>query len=137
MESSPDILAAQDGAFESLFNLAFWNDVQTCYKYNMVLFWNGIDTAKYFVTDPYLSIESAGLMVHKSPIVLEECLRLFSDIEYLDEFFDMSDDFTNMNVWTHLIENVMYNMGDMVKNLIEAKENLDKLSYHAYGVNLG
>jgi hypothetical protein len=64
----------------------------------------------------YLSIESLGLVVHKSPLVWEECMRLVFDIEYLDTIFNLVGDVRNIELWTHIVENVMYNFADMIFN---------------------
>lgn len=50
-------------------NEMFFNDMVFCYNYSAILFWNGVDFFKYIFIDPYLAVESVGLIIHKSPIV--------------------------------------------------------------------
>lgn len=66
---STDIMNTNDGAYEALVNQTIVNDATACYKYSMVLFWDGVDAIKYGFIDPSLSITTVGLMMHKSPII--------------------------------------------------------------------
>ena len=101
------------------------DDALLCYKFNMSIFWNFVDSIKYLITffgdienpsNIYLSIESLGLVIHKSPLVVIECRRLVNDIEYLDTIFEELGDVRNLLLWTHIVENVMYNFGDLMNN---------------------
>ena len=92
----------------------------SCYTYNMVLFWNGVDGFKYaLAANPYLSVESFGLVIHKSPVVAEECYRLYTDFEYVDRILTSFSDIRNLSIWTHLLENIMYNFGDILQNIMK------------------
>lgn len=42
-----------------------------------------------------------------------------------------------MPLYTHLFENIMWNLGDVLKNGIEARKNLEKREYKSYGQNIG
>lgn len=103
----------------------------------MVLFWNGVDTIKYAFIDPLLAVESFGLMIHKSPIVFKECERIMKDIEYLEEQFILLPQFKNLSMWTHLLENVVFNYGDVLQNLKEANESIAEANYTNYGKSIG
>lgn len=114
------------------------NDAVKCYYYNMSVFWNAVDSIKYLIayfgevenpSNIYLSIESVGLVIHKSPIVMEECLRLVSNVEYLDTIFVELSDIRNMGLWTHILENVMYNFGDLMKNIERGRGALNNWAY--------
>ena len=39
-------MEANDGAFGALMNQTMVNDAMACYKYSMVLFWDGVDAVK-------------------------------------------------------------------------------------------
>jgi len=111
------------------------DDAVKCYTYNMVMFWNFVDSIKYLIafigdtentSNIYLSIESLGLVIHKSPLVWEECNRIVFDIEYLDTIFKDIGDVRNLELWTHIIENFIYNFGDMIVNEEIGREILTK-----------
>ena len=132
-----DLIQVYDGAFESFVNLTFWNDAQICSKYNMILFWDGIDTINYAFTDRYLALYTFGLMVHKSPVIYKECYRLVDDMEYIDEIIEDYDQVESIDIYTHLIDNLVWNLGDVLKNIIEARDNLENREYYEYGKNIG
>lgn len=103
----------------------------------MVLFWDGVDAIKYGFTDPGLSATTVGLMVHKSPLIYYQCEMIIDDFNYLDEIFKLFDDVTALDLYTHIFDNVMWNFGDILKNAIEAKSNLEEGDYREYGANIG
>jgi hypothetical protein len=101
------------------------DDAVSCYQYNMSVFWNFVDSIKYFIafvgapdntSNVYLSIESLGLVIHKAPLVWDECIRIVFDIQYLDTLFKELGDVRNLELWTHLVENMMYNFADILHN---------------------
>ena len=101
------------------------DDAVSCYQYNMSVFWNFVDSIKYLIafvgapdntSNVYLSIESLGLVIHKAPLVWDECIKIVFDIEYLDTLFKELGDVRNLELWTHLVENMMYNFADMLHN---------------------
>ena len=126
-----------DGAFEALVNQTIVNDAVACYKYSMVLFWDGVDAIKYGFIDPPLAATTVGLMMHKSPIVYYQCQNVITDIGYIDTIFSLFDDVESFYLYTHLGENIMWNLGDVLKNAVEARENLEIRDYKAYGQNVG
>ena len=130
-------MEANDGAFGALMNQTIANDANACYKYSMVLFWDGIDAIKYGFIDPPLAWTTVGLMMHKSPIVYFQCETLVTDVNYLDTIFKIFDDVSSVELYTHMFENLLWNMGDVLKNSIESRENLDKEEYKLYGENVG
>ena len=85
----------------------------------------------------FVGIESFGLVIHKSPIVWSECMRLVSDVEYLDIIFGLFSDVRNTKAWTHLIENVMFNFGDIMENITQGKRSLALKRWNTYGESLG
>ena len=114
------------------------NDALTCYKYNLSIFWNAVDSVKYLIayfgdvenpSNIYLAVESVGLVIHKAPIVLEECMRLVYDLEYLDTIFEELGDVRNLGLWTHIVENVMYNFGDLMNNEEQGRKALTEWVY--------
>jgi hypothetical protein len=132
-----DLMQVYDGAFESVMNLTFYNDARICWKYQMILFWDGIDTINYSYSDRYLAIYTFGLMMHKSPVIYKECYRLVDDIAYLDEIIEDYDSVESIDIYTHLIDNMIWNLGDVLKNIIEARDNLENRLYYEYGKNIG
>ena len=89
---STDIMNVNDGAFQGLMNQTIMNDARSCYKYSMVLFWDGVDAIKYGFIDPPLAVTTIGLMMHKSPIIYYQCGAVVTDIEYIDTIFKLFDD---------------------------------------------
>ena len=75
--------------------------------------------------------------MHKSPIIYKECYRLVDDITYLDQVVSDYDSGNTINIFTSLIDNLIWNMGDILKNIIEARENLNNRFYFEYGKNVG
>lgn len=75
--------------------------------------------------------------MHKSPIIYKECYRLIDDITYLDQVVSDYDKVASVSIYTGLMENLIWNMGDILKNMIEAQENLNARSYFEYGKNIG
>ena len=114
LRNPDDITSFQDGTFEGLITEVIYKDIATCIKFNLVLFWNGVDTVKYAFFDPYLAIESFGLMIHKSPIVYKECFRVVKDFEYLEAQFLLLPQYKNVQLWTNLLENAIFNYGDVL-----------------------
>jgi len=115
----------------------FLHDIEICYNYSLVVLWNSVDTVKYAFTDPFLAVESFGLIIHKSPIVYNQCYRLFKDLKYIEETFALLLDITSLNLWVHLLENFLFNLGDVWRNMEEAKINLGLGKFEAYGLNIG
>lgn len=132
-----DINSVADGIFEGVTNMLFFDDVMTCYKYNMVLIWNFVDAIKYIFIDPWLAVETVGIIIHKSPVVYGECMRILSDLEHLEEDFSLLDDISSTALWVHLFENLMFNLGDIIKNVQLAPKNLEIGEYYEYGLHIG
>jgi hypothetical protein len=57
-----------------------------------------------------------GLMMHKSSVIYKECYRLVDDIAYLDEIIEDYDSVESIDIYTHLIDNMIWNLGDVLKN---------------------
>lgn len=136
-DQSQNIMEANDGAFEAMMNQTIVNDATACYKYSMVLFWDGVDAIKYGFIDPPLAWTTVGLMIHKSPIVYFQCETIITDINYMDTIFKMFDDVTALEVYTHIFENLLWNSGDVLKNAIESRQNLANEEYELFGENVG
>ena len=58
-------------------------------------------------------------------------------MEYIDSIFKIFDSYTQLAMTVHLLENVMWNLGDVLQNLIEARTNLENKDFKAYGQNAG
>ena len=136
-DNPKEIIESTDGAFLGAMNMVMVFDIMTCYKYSMVLFWNGVDTFKYILFDPWLAIESFGLMIHKSPLVYQQCHLILNDTAYLETTWQTFDNVTSENLWMHLSENFIYNLGDIFRNLIEGREYLAESNFTMYGQSIG
>ena len=99
----------------------FMADATICFNYTMIVLWDGVDSIKYMFIDPTLAVESIGLIIHKMPIVYNECYRLINDEKYTEFVFQLFNGGNDLNLMTHLYENFVYNMGDVIQNLFEAK----------------
>jgi hypothetical protein len=64
-------------------------------------------------------------MMHKAPVIYKECYRLVEDINYLDEIVEDYDSVNSVDIYTSLLDNLVWNLGDVLKNVIEARDNLE------------
>jgi hypothetical protein len=82
----------------------------------MIVFWNFVDMIKYIPIDPFLSIVTLGLILHKTPLVYKNCYYVYLRIVYFDQtLFPMfSSYFTSFTLWAHLVEDIMFNLGDIL-----------------------
>ncbi len=69
--------------------------------------------------------------------MLFECSRLIDDAEFLDEIFHDLDNPKNYSLWTHLGENLIFNMGDIILNIDHSREMLNKRNLTEYGKGIG
>lgn len=126
---------AQDAAFGTLYNVVIGDDIDICWKYTQILGWNFVDALKFFFEFKWeLAVINVGLVIHKSPIVYYECLNILNDLTYIDAMFSLfnAGPFTfNLNI--QIIENLMFNLGDIMYNQGLAKETLVKRDYAAFG----
>ena len=81
------ITNATDGAFKGAIDQMFLEDATVCFNYSVIVLWDGVDAVKYMFIDPILGVESIGLMIHKSPIIYNECSRLIADEKFLEFVF--------------------------------------------------
>jgi len=87
----------------------------------MTLIWNIVEKSMEMFFEGFDLIDGLNeimIVIHKSPIVFKECMRPIADIEYLDTLFLDSFDLRNYNFWIHIIENVLFNSGDIYQNII-------------------
>ena len=64
-------------------------------------------------------------MMHKAPVIYKECYRLVDDINYLDIIIEDYDSVESVDIYTTLLDNLVWNLGDVLKNVIEARDNLE------------
>jgi len=64
-------------------------------------------------------------MMHKAPVIYKECYRLVDDINYLDVIIEDYDSVESVDIYTTLLDNLVWNLGDVLKNVIEARDNLE------------
>jgi hypothetical protein len=60
---------AVDGNLYAFWNSTFGTDIYNCQNYFVIVIWNIVDLVKYAFTDPFLSVVTLGLIIHKSPLV--------------------------------------------------------------------
>lgn len=88
LKNGGEIMQAQDAQFTTLYGTVFGDDIETCFQYSQILLWNSVDAIRYIIQlDPFLSVFTVGLIIHKSPIVFWECSLVIKDLEYIDAIF--------------------------------------------------
>mmetsp|Transcript_32265 Transcript_32265/g.49388 ORF Transcript_32265/g.49388 Transcript_32265/m.49388 type:complete len:213 (-) Transcript_32265:312-950(-) len=128
----------QDGTFDRMMDLAIWNDLSVCYNETLVLFWDGYESLHYFVDgDMRMGIQNMLLVVHESPVVYKECLILMADVSFIDEVFNIFEKIDSVAIWTHLGNNLLYNMADIIRTLMVGRTNLINKDLNAYGKSIG
>ena len=130
-----EIMDVQDAAFGTLYSVAIGEDIAVCLKYTQILGWNFVDAMKFFVELKWeLAIINVGLVIHKSPLVYKQCLLILSDIEYIDAMFTLFNQgpFT-FSLETQIVENLMFNFGDIMYNQILAKDAIAERNYTVFG----
>ena len=113
-----EIMDAQDAAFWTLYTVAIGEDIDVCLKYTQILGWNVVDAVKFFLELKWeLAVINVGLVIHKSPLVYNQCLLILSDFEYIDAMFTLFNEgpFT-FSLDTQIVENLMFNFGDILYN---------------------
>ena len=126
---------AQDAAFGTLYQVVIGEDIDVCWNYTQILGWNLIDAIKFFIEFKWeLAIINVGLVIHKSPIVYFECLLILNDISYIDTMFALfnAGPFT-FNLDIQIIENLMFNLGDILYNEGLARSTLINRNYKGFG----
>ena len=117
LEHSSDISEVSAGVFQGISEQIIMYDVFLCYNYSAVLFWNGLDAIKYAFIDGYLATESFGLIIHKSPLVYNQCYRVITDEKFMEFIFTLYNTYTAKvywNIYFHIFENFAFNMGDVI-----------------------
>ena len=138
LQNPDDISGVADGVFEEMANMLVYDDAFTCYKYNIALLWNARDSLIYALEDDWwLATEQVGLIVHKLPVVWGECVRIVADIEHLENDFYYLDSIGSTQLFIHIFENLMFNLGDIIKNVQLAPERIEAGDYQGYGRNIG
>jgi hypothetical protein len=118
-QNSTQTLDIADGAFYEFYKQIIGKDVEKCFNYCMIVAWNIVDLIKYSYVDPFLATVTAGLIIHKSPVVYRTCNYTIVDISQFDNVTAAlyGDQLSFETVW-HLIENSAFNSGDMMYLLI-------------------
>ena len=73
------------------------------------------------------------MFIHKSPIVARECARLIEDVEFLDKIFKYFDNPKQFGLWSKVLENLMFNTGDIIVNLETSKTDLENRNFTGFG----
>mmetsp|Transcript_2071 Transcript_2071/g.3660 ORF Transcript_2071/g.3660 Transcript_2071/m.3660 type:complete len:185 (+) Transcript_2071:218-772(+) len=121
-----------------MINLAFYDDLMVCYNGSLTLFWDSYTSLIFGLQgDIGESMKKALQMIHKSPVVYKDCSMLFNDVKFLDEIFTIFDQANSVNMYLHIFENLMFNTGDILFNLIEAKKDINNFDYNGLGLTSG
>lgn len=126
---------AQDAAFGTLYQVVIGEDIDVCWKYTQILGWNFVDAIKFFFEFKWeLAVINVGLVIHKSPIVYYECLLILYDLQYIDAMFTLFNQgpFT-FDINSQIVENLMFNLGDILYNQGQAKQALIDRDYAGFG----
>jgi hypothetical protein len=76
---------AIDGSIYAFWNSTIGTDLYNCENYALIVVWNFVDFVKYLFTDPFFSVLTLGLIIHKSPLVYYECMYVYDDLVYFDQ----------------------------------------------------
>ena len=130
---------AVDGNIYAFWNSSFGTDISTCENYGLIVFWNFVDMIKYVVIDPFLSIMTFGLILHKIPLVYKACYFVYLDITYFDDTIIpmFSTYFNSFTLWTHISEDLLFNLGDVLFNLQLALQYIAIRDYYNFGSMIG
>ena len=80
--------------------------------------WNLVDAIKFFFDLEWeLAIINVGLVIHKSPIVYQQCELILFDLQYIYAMFTLfnSGPFT-FGLNSQIVENLLFNLGDILYN---------------------
>ena len=92
----------------------------------------------YIVHDFRLAPLQIGLVVHKGPIVLEKCYCVLEDVRALDVTIGLfSSNLLNLDLMAHIMENLTFNLGDILYNFNQAREHLKNDEFNAFGETAG
>lgn len=130
-----EIMDVQDAAFGTLYEVAIGDDINVCWKYTQILGWNFVDAVKFFIELKWeLAVINVGLVIHKSPLVYKQCMLILNDFTYIDAMFTLFNDgpFT-FSLDTQIVENLMFNFGDIMYNQIQAKQAITERNYTTFG----
>jgi hypothetical protein len=140
LEHSSDITSTADGVFLGITDQIIMGDVFLCYNYTAILFWNGVDSFKYMFIDGYLAVESIGLIVHKTPLVYNQCIRTIDDEKFMEFVFSLYNNYNAkvyLNMYYRLYLNFIFNFGDVIQNMYDAETNLKARNFTSFGRNIG
>lgn len=94
---------------------------------------------KYAYIDPFLSVVTFGLIIHKSPLVYNECILVYQDISYFDTTIipTLSGNFNDVSLWSHILEDLMFNLGDVLFDLGMGFKYIEFRDYYNFGTMVG
>jgi hypothetical protein len=94
---------------------------------------------KYIAVDPFLSVVTLGLILHKLPIVYKNCYYIYLDISFFDKTIMplFSSLFTSSTIWSQLIENLLFNLGDILYLMQLAFQYMAVRDYYDFGIMVG
>jgi len=105
----------------------------------MVLGWKGVESLKYFFweADIWLGFETIGRMIHMSPVIYFECLRQYDDLKHMETDFALLGRYGTTSLAIHIFEDVLFNLGDIIRNAKLARESLATGDFNMYGMDIG
>jgi hypothetical protein len=94
---------------------------------------------KYAFFDPFLSVVTFGLIIHKSPLVYNQCILVYQDISYFDTTIipTLSGTLNDVSLWSHILEDLMFNLGDVLFDLGMGFKYIEFRDYYNFGTMVG
>jgi hypothetical protein len=104
-----------DSAFYEFYKQMIGKDGEKCFNYIMIVAWNVVDLIKYSYVDPFLATVTAGLIIHKSPVVYRTCNYTIVDVSQFDNVTaSYYGDLLSLDSVYHVVEDVTFNGGDIL-----------------------
>lgn len=114
IEPNEMALNAAKGSLQQLFGEVVYYDAVDCYTYVNVVY-NHVVTAwsNMFVNFP-TTLENIGLIVHKSPVVFNQCWKVWNDTT---AFNTTIQSFNSADIYFNVFKNTFFNFIDIYKEL--------------------
>ena len=87
------------------------------------------------LTTPFRGIEHFGFVVHESPIIFNECWRVYNDTTYLLSF--NSKTITLKMYAVRVIKNLFWNNADLIAEALDTSNGLSTSDFINLGTNIG
>ena len=103
-------------------NILLFDDTRRCVDYFTIMFYDFVTVFKYIVPDTFLGFAQLGLFMHKIPLVMKTCKGALEDVKAIDAAAELySSTLMSIDVGAHLLENLLFNGGDILNNILDAR----------------